>query len=77
MLAHMLKVDLIPFNFMNNEMDFDVHRNEWIIFRYNTAVPISRASEMRTVFHIFDWLFFSLRFAVDFQTNPTDISCKK
>lgn len=40
MLAHMLKVDLIPFNFMNNEMDFDVHRNEWIIFRYNTAVPI-------------------------------------
>ena len=28
MLAHMLKVDLIPFNFMNNEMDFDVHRNE-------------------------------------------------
>ena len=23
---------------MNNEMDFDIHRNEWIIFRYKTAL---------------------------------------
>ena len=28
MLAHMHKVDLIPSKFMNNEMDFDIHRIE-------------------------------------------------
>ena len=41
MLAHIHKVDLILSNFMNNEMDFDIHRNEWIIFRYKTAVTNS------------------------------------
>ena len=38
LLAHIHRVDLILVNFMNNEMDFDIHRNESIIFRYKTAL---------------------------------------
>ena len=38
LLAHIHRVDLILVNFMNNEMDFDIHRNELIIFRYKTAL---------------------------------------
>ena len=34
LLAHIHRVELILSNFMNNEMGFDIHRYEWIIFRY-------------------------------------------